>query len=283
MKHLLHGLDVVLVQTRFPENIGMAARACVNMGCEHISLVAPERWLRDKAAPLATPKGQGILDGISLHESLAEAVADSTLVIGTTARRGGWRQAMLSPEACAAEVADCLRQGGRVSLVFGPEDRGLDNAAITHCHRLVCIPTDPEASSLNLAQAVLLLLYACASAMRAAERGEPAPVHIAAGPERPEETPPGEAPSGTAGHGAPATAADMERLMNALRDMLLRIDYLHGDNPDYFLMPWRRLFGRARLKRHEYDAFMGLCRQVRRALERAERAGKQGRQESDGA
>ena len=159
MEHPLHGLDVVLVQTRFPENIGMAARACVNMGCGHISLVEPERWLRDKASPLATPKGQALLDGITVHDSLADAVADSALVIGTTARRGGWRQAMLSPERCAAEVAACLRQGGRVSLVFGPEDRGLDNAAITHCHRLVCIPTDPAASSLNLAQAVLIIGY----------------------------------------------------------------------------------------------------------------------------
>ena len=268
MKHLLHGLDVVLVQTRFPENIGMAARACVNMGCGHISLVAPERWLRDKAAPLATPKGQGILDGISLYDSLPEAVADSTLVIGTTARRGGWRQAMLSPERCAAEVADCLRQGGRVSLVFGPEDRGLDNAAITHCHRLVCIPTDPEASSLNLAQAVLLLLYACASAVRTAEKGEKP--DSAAGPDTGTAAASGDSSPETTGHGAPASAADMERLMAALRDMLLRIDYLHGDNPDYFLMPWRRLFGRARLRRHEYDALMGMCRQVRRALERAE-------------
>lgn len=269
MKHLLHGLDVVLVQTRFPENIGMAARACVNMGCGHISLVTPERWLRDKAAPLATPKGQGILDGISLYDSLPEAVADSTLVIGTTARRGGWRQAMLSPERCAAEVADCLRQGGRVSLVFGPEDRGLDNAAITQCHRLVCIPTDPEASSLNLAQAVLLLLYACASAVRTAEKGGKA--DSAAGPAEGAEALSGDSAPETTGHGAPASAADMERLMAALRDMLLRIDYLHGDNPDYFLMPWRRLFGRARLRRHEYDALMGMCRQVRRALERAGR------------
>lgn len=280
MEHLLHGLDVVLVQTRFPENIGMAARACVNMGCGHISLVEPERWLRDKASPLATPKGQALLDGITVHDSLADAVADSALVIGTTARRGGWRQAMLSPERCAAEVAACLRQGGRVSLVFGPEDRGLDNAAITHCHRLVCIPTDPAASSLNLAQAVLIVLYACAAAMREADRREadrPEAGAAAGGePHGPRNVPRPEAvePASLAGKadapGPLASAADQERLMAALRDMLLRIDYLHGDNPDYFLMPWRRLFGRARLRRHEYDALMGMCRQVRRALERKE-------------
>ena len=304
MEHLLRGLDVVLVQTRFPENIGMAARACVNMGCGHISLVEPERWLRDKASPLATPKGQALLDGITVHSGLAEAVADSALVIGTTARRGGWRQSLLSPERCAEEVADCLRQGGRVSLVFGPEDRGLDNAAITHCHRLVCIPTDPAASSLNLAQAVLIVLYACAAAVREGDRraatgptgptGTTAPnpatspnpatgpqtetaATVATGPTSPSgpqaetASPAGNGENGEDTPGPLASAADQERLMAALREMLLRIDYLHGDNPDYFLMPWRRLFGRARLRRHEYDALMGMCRQVRRALDRAEK------------
>lgn len=317
MEHLLRGLDVVLVQTRFPENIGMAARACVNMGCGHISLVEPERWLRDKASPLATPKGQALLDGITVHPSLADAVADSALVIGTTARRGGWRQSLLSPERCAEEVAGCLRQGGRVSLVFGPEDRGLDNAAITHCHRLVCIPTDPAASSLNLAQAVLIVLYACAAAVREGDRraatgptgtSSPSPATasipafgpqtetvatgqsaqdspaVAAGPTAPTAPtgptgPRAETVASSAGNGEKgedssgplASAADQERLMAALREMLLRIDYLHGDNPDYFLMPWRRLFGRARLRRHEYDALMGMCRQVRRALDRAEK------------
>ena len=247
---ILHGLDVVLVNTRFPENIGMAARACANMGCEHISLVTPERWIREKASPLATPKGQGLLDGITVCHSVQEAVAQASLVVGTTARRGGWRQSMLTPEDCAREVARCLAAGEKVAMVFGPEDRGLDNEAITHCHRLVTIPTDMEASSLNLAQAVLLLLYECASAMRQQE-------HAAT-------------PAGGAGQGQMASAEDQERLMASLRDMLLRIDYLHGDNPEYFLMPWRRLLGRARLRRHEYDALMGMCRQVRRALERTE-------------
>ena len=95
---LLQGLEVVLVKTRFPENIGMAARACVNMGCPTLRLVDPERWDREKARPLATPKGQDILDAVEVHEDVAQAVAQSALVFGTTARVGGWRQALLSPE-----------------------------------------------------------------------------------------------------------------------------------------------------------------------------------------
>ncbi|MBE6442797.1 MAG: RNA methyltransferase [Desulfovibrio desulfuricans] len=256
---LLDNLEVVLVKTRFPENIGMAARACVNMGCPVLRLVEPERWDREKARPLATPKGQGLLDAVTVHAALADAVAASSLVIGTTARTGGWRQALLSPHAAAREAAAALARGERVSLVFGPEDRGLDNEEITHCPRLATIPTDPAASSLNLAQAVLLMTYECAEAVRDRRRGaEAAAADDRAGG--------GAGEDGARPGGRKVTAAEQERLMAALRDMLLRLDCLHGDNPDYFFQPWRRLFGRAGLLRHEYDALMGLCRQVRRKL-----------------
>ncbi|WP_298034608.1 RNA methyltransferase [uncultured Desulfovibrio sp.] len=244
---LLDGVQVVLVKTRFPENIGMAARACANMGCPGIRLVAPERWDRKKAAPLATPKGQSLLDNVLVSPDLAKAVAASSLVLGTTARTGGWRQALFAPGQAAREVAAALARGESVSLVFGPEDRGLNNEEITHCQRLVTIPTDAAASSLNLAQAVLLLLYECANAVRATRL-------------------PDAEKNGASGGGRAVNAEERERLMAALKEMLLSLDYLHGDNPDYFLMPWRRMFSRAGLRRHEYDALMGLCRQVRHKL-----------------
>ncbi|WP_337441549.1 RNA methyltransferase [Desulfovibrio sp.] len=227
-------LQVVLVQTRFPENIGMAARACVNMGSHSIRLVAPERWDREKARPLATPKGQGVLDDVQVLPDVSAAVADCSLVIGTTARTGGWRRSLLSPEQAAGEVAQALERGEKVAIVFGPEDRGLDNDAIQHCQRLVTIPTNPEASSLNLAQS------------------EKAPAE--------------------GGSGRVISSADYERLLDNLKDMLLRLDCLHGDNPDYFLMPWRRLLARAQVRRHEYDALMGLCRQVRNKLDGGNKA-----------
>ena len=133
---LLDGVQIVLVKTRFPENIGMAARACANMGCPAIRLVDPERWDREKAGPLATPKGQSLLDGVRVSPDLAVAVAESSLVLGTTARTGGWRQALLAPGQAAREVAAALARDEKVSLVFGPEDRGLNNEEITHCQRL---------------------------------------------------------------------------------------------------------------------------------------------------
>jgi tRNA/rRNA methyltransferase len=244
---LLHGLDIVLVKTRFPENIGMVARACANMGCTSLSLVAPERWDRAKAAPLATARGQAILDGLAVCHSLPQALAQSVLVLGTTARTGGWRQALLGPEQAALLVAAALGNGDRVSLVFGSEDRGLVNEDILHCQRLVSIPTDAAASSLNLAQAVLIMLYECARAVRTASLGRRA--RASAVPREPS-----------------LTAVEQEKLLKTVHDLLLQIDYLHGDNPEYFFMPWRRFFGRTKLLRHEYDALMGCCRQIRNKL-----------------
>lgn len=228
---LLDGVRVVLVNTRFPENVGMAVRACANMGCSELTLVTPEMWIPEKAAPLATAKGAPLLSRVKVVSSLAEAIGDCHLILATTARTGGWRKALQSPGEAACDVARSLAGGERVAIVFGNESRGLENSQIELCQRIVTIPTSGEASSLNLAQSVLILLYECAGAVRRMQRtGSPEPAAVSrsapASPEREEEK----------GEGGPAviTGEDEERLMEALKDALLRLDVLHGDNPDYF-------------------------------------------------
>ncbi len=236
----LSGLDIVLVKNRFPENVGMVARACANMGADHISLVSPELWQINKAMPLATARGKNILENINIYDELSDAIAPYALVVGSTARTGGWRRELLSPEQAANEICTVLQEGSRVCIVMGPEDKGLTNEEIECCQRLVTIPT-AGASSLNLAQATLLLLYECLKAIQKPYKQE----------SRVEESP------------IRISAQDQARLYEHLKDMLLHIDYLHGDNPDYFLMPLRRFLGRVSIRRHEYDALMGVCRQVR--------------------
>lgn len=240
---LLDNLHVVLVGTRFPENIGMAARACANMGVANLSLANPEWWDEEKARPLATAQAEPLLKNIAVFPDVHSAIGKSTLVIGTTARTGGWRREIASPAQAAQEIFANLRQGGRVSLVFGPEDRGLNNEDIQQCNRLVRIPT-AEASSLNLAQAVLVLLYECRTACME---------HSAQG-EKSEKKP------------RLVNRDDMRLLLDSLRGLLLDIDFLHGDNPDYSMQPLRRLLERGRLRRHEFDMLMGICRQMRGAL-----------------
>jgi len=243
-------LRIVLVRPRFPENIGMAARACANMGVERITLVAPERWDINKARPLATPQAAQLLERIRIVATPAEALRDAVLVVGTTARTGGWRREISGPEHAAPALALACAEGEAAALVFGPEDRGLSNEEIKACHQLVCIPTAPGSASLNLAQAVLLMLYECRKASGA--------LHVA------EDTRP---KSRRANH------AEQERLFRNIKALLLQIDFVHGDNPEYFLMPMRHLLGRTGLRRHEYDMLMGVCRQLRTML------GKAGRQQ----
>ena len=137
----LRHLEIIMVGTKFPENIGMAARACANTGCGRLTLVSPAWWDKEKARPLATAKGEPLLDAIEVKPTLGDALAPNVLTFGTTARTGGWRRGLLTPEQAAGEIAPLLHEGSRVAIVFGCEDRGLSNADIEQCQRLVTIPT----------------------------------------------------------------------------------------------------------------------------------------------
>ena len=241
----MNAITVVLVRPKFPENIGMVARACANMGVHHLSLVDPERWNYDKAAPLATGKGLDILDDIRIYSSLREALTGHSHAFGATARTGGWRQDVMPPRKAATVMVQNLSDGGRMALVFGPEDRGLGNAEIELCTGLVTIPTAPDASSLNLAQAVLILLYECFTATLA---------HTY----HPDRTPKGRKTS------RQATLEEQELLFSTVQESLASIEFLPRDNPEWFMQPVRRFFRRAVLRRHEYDIFMGICRHILR-------------------
>lgn len=239
----LRHLEIIMVGTKFPENIGMAARACANTGCGRLTLVSPAWWDKEKARPLATAKGEPLLDAIEVKPTLGDALAPNVLTFGTTARTGGWRRGLLTPEQAAGEIAPLLHEGSRVAIVFGCEDRGLSNADIEQCQRLVTIPTAGEASSLNLAQAILILTYEC---MKAVSRVDP---------QQSLGNDPGQ-------QSRRITHEEQALLYARLKETLLAIDYLKSDNPDYFLMPLRRFLGKSGLRRHEMDMLMGICRQV---------------------
>lgn len=216
---LLEGIQTVLVKTRFPENIGMAARACANMGCRPSVWWILSAGIGKRPLPWPPPKGKAFWILCRYVPLWLKPWLPAAWCLEPPPVPGGWRQALLPPRRAAQAVAAALARGEKVSLVFGPEDRGLNNEEIIHCQRLVTIPTDAEASSLNLAQAVLLMLYECANAVRA--------LRVLPAAEKAE----------TSG-GRAATAEEQERLMAALKAMLLSLDYLHGDNPDYFMLPW---------------------------------------------
>ncbi len=252
---MLDNMHIVLVGTRYPENVGSVARACANMGCPNIVLVRPERWDMETAAPLARAEGKAVLATVRVEDDLAGALAGFEHVYGTTARTGGWRKGLLTPAAAAPDMAAQCRQG-QVAVVFGPEDRGLTNEETSVCGQLLTIPTVSGASSLNVSQAVLVVLYECFKATLA----------------RPFE------PSGPP-KSRLITHQEREVLFETLKDSLLAIDYLHADNPDYWMLPVRRLMQRMELGRHEFNLLMGICRQMSWVANKAGR-GRGGARES---
>jgi TrmH family RNA methyltransferase len=151
-------LCVVLVSTRNPLNIGAAARAMSNLGFLRLRVVNPyEASFREaRSAVGAAP----LLAKAEEYSSVAEAVADCSLVIGTTAagNRELHHPLRLLKEAPPL-IRKRLRAGGRVAILFGSEKRGLANDDLSHCHWLMHIPTREEHVSMNLGQAVAVCLY----------------------------------------------------------------------------------------------------------------------------
>jgi tRNA/rRNA methyltransferase len=240
---MLNNLTIVLFRPKFSENVGAAARACANMGVGRLVLVDPPAFDMDRARPMATSKGGLVLEKMEICGTLAEAVAGAEAVYGTTARLGGWRKSVLTPGQAAGGAVKTLQGGGGVAVVFGPEDAGLSNQETQLCSRLVNIPTADEATSLNLAQAVLVVCYEIFKASKglAEEADQPSPSRA-------------------------ATHAERESLFAALRESLLAIDFLKADNPDYWMLPVRRFIDRVGLKRHEFNLLMGVCRQIKWAM-----------------
>jgi tRNA/rRNA methyltransferase len=142
---------IVLVHTQMGENIGMCARAMLNCGLERLRLVAPrDGWPNERALATAADADR-VIDGVECFDSVAEAVADCSRVFATTARN----RARQLP---ALEVAEAVGEmDAQCAILFGPEASGLDNESLSYADRLLDLPVNPEFSSLNLAQAVLLV------------------------------------------------------------------------------------------------------------------------------
>jgi tRNA/rRNA methyltransferase len=210
------------------------------MGCENIILVAPQNFDMDKALPLATAHARHLLEHARIVDTLEEAVRDFNAVYGTTARTGGWRKGIMSPATLAGAANEKMRDGGRVAVLFGPEDRGLTNDETKLCTGLVTIPTNWENSSLNLSQAVLVILYECF------KRSLDKPFTPAGPPEE-----------------RLTTVEEQEVLFENMREVLLDIDYLRDTNTEYWMLPVRRFMSRINLKRNEFNLLMGICRQIR--------------------
>lgn len=149
----------VLVRPQMGENIGAAARGMWNFGLDRMRVVAPrDGWPSERAVAMASGAGR-LLDDAQHANTVAEAVADCTFVLATTARPRDLTKTVYTPEAAMVAARDRIAAGERVAILFGPERAGLENEDIAQAEGIISVPVNPEFASLNLAQCVLLCAY----------------------------------------------------------------------------------------------------------------------------
>ncbi len=229
----LENISIVLQRPRFPENIGAAARAMRNMGIRHLKVANPENYDKARVLKMATHAASDVVEQIKFYDTLKSALAGFNYIIGTTARLGGQRQAVRSPLTTAEKLIS-ISQENSVAILFGPEDRGLSNEDIRLCHTLVNIPT-ADFSSLNLAQAVMVMCYSLYTATTDAKQ-EFAP--------------------------RLANRHELDGMYEQLKDILVRISYINPENPDYWMNKLRLFFNRLHLRAREVSIIRGICRQI---------------------
>ena len=152
-----NNISFILVNTMETGNIGASARALKNLGFSNLELVRPGKFPSDEAGWFAHG-AEDVLSNIKVFPDLKSAMADKSVIIGTT-RRIGKKRGQPYPVRKAAERIRELAVNNRIALLFGRENRGLKNEETAECSFMINIPAAPENPSFNLAQAVLIVAY----------------------------------------------------------------------------------------------------------------------------
>ncbi|NBX84977.1 MAG: RNA methyltransferase [Gammaproteobacteria bacterium] len=235
---MLNSIQVVLVETSHPGNIGSVARAMKTMGLQHLVLVNPKKFPDVEATALASG-AEDVLNHAQICETFDEAIADCQYVYGCTARPRDLNWPMYSPRQWV-DVVEKLT--GKIALVFGRERIGLTNDELWRCHAGLMIPTSLEYRSLNLAQAVQILAYELQ-----VKFGEE--FHL------------------------PASSADaqvdmqaMENYYQHLEKVLIDIDFMRADEPKRLMPKLRRLFNRVEIQCSEMNILRGVLTQIQKKI-----------------
>ncbi len=235
---------VVLHRPRDVRNIGAVVRAMKNMGFARLRLVAPVPF--DPADLLGIAhRSEDVVAAIERFDELPVALADARYVVGTSERPHPGRPMRHDLRPLAAELVARAATAGPVALLFGPEDNGLDQAALDRCNAVLSLPADPAYPSLNLAQAAMLVLYE---------------LRLAA-----IEAPPPPSPR------APASVAEHELFAEALATAASAVGFVKSGDGAASLRRLRTLVARAEPDSAELALLTALLREVAHALERQNR------------
>jgi tRNA/rRNA methyltransferase len=231
----LPNLRVVLVRSRNPLNIGAAARAMSNFGALHLRVVMPyEKAFREAVSAVGAAP---LLARAEEYDSVADATRDCSLVIGTTAIGHRKLQHELYSLAEATKKIHQALASGRVAILFGSEKSGLSNHDLSHCHFLLRIPSRDEHRSMNLAQAVAIVVYEISRGMVTTKAKDK----------------------------LSSAAADMEsvnRIAGALLEALHISGYIHRRSAATAEEKLRRLLRRFELSSADAKVLLGMLRKI---------------------
>lgn len=232
----LDNIRIVLVRPIYGGNVGSACRAMANMGLSDLALAGALPAIDLQEARKMACWAGAILDKRKDCATLADAVGDCSVVMGTTVRLGLYRQHSKTPREWSPRILEAA-QTGKVALVFGPEDNGLSNEELALCTNLIQIPSSEQYRSLNLAQAVMICAY---ELFLAGGRFEPLP----------EKSP-------------EAASAIKERMFAMWEQALLEIGFMEDDKARHMMLGVRRIFSRGKLTEDDVRILMGIARQTR--------------------
>jgi TrmH family RNA methyltransferase len=242
----LSRVRVVLHEPQDPVNIAAVVRAMKNMGVPALTLVRPAVYDASRIRFVAHDSDD-VVAGIRHCDTIDEALEGCVRVAAYTARRRAAKRRVADARSAAEELVEHSADGD-VALLFGREDRGLDNEALDRAHLVVTIPTTGYAS-LNLAQAALIAMYELRLA---------APEHA-----RPRRAPRKDAP--------PATSEQFERLFADVERALVAIEFFKTRNEELVLRSFRSLTFRAAPDAREIELLRAMAIEVSHALDRARR------------
>jgi TrmH family RNA methyltransferase len=243
-------LDRVVVVLDHPQNvvnIAAVIRAMKNMGVRRLRLVNPAEFDPHRIEGIAH-RSSDVIEDTEIFDSLDEALADCVRIVGASARSRTAVRNYTRPRNAARSLLEAAPDGN-VALLFGREDRGLDNDALDLCHAIAVIPTDPAYSSLNLAQAVMVILY---EVFLASDEGsQPLPRR------------------GKRANG-PATREHLEHMYGALEMGLDRIEFFKARKSQSVITTLRTVFARAGLDIRESRLIAAIGFEIGHFMDRLE-------------
>jgi TrmH family RNA methyltransferase len=237
---------IVLHETQDIVNIAGSVRALLNMGFWRLRLVQPALYDAYRIAGIAHGS-EAMLEQVEFFDDLPSALRDVGYVVGTTARARTPAFVWQHPREAAPELMQLADSGARpVALVFGREDKGLTSEQLDLCDRVITVPTSPKRSSLNLAQAVLLVCYELWLAGPGAEQKLPKPRR----------------------HAPPATPPELELLFQDVERGLGTVDFFKKRDPATIMRTMRAVYRRAHVSSREAKLLRAVFIEVRKVVDR---------------